>query len=436
MAYFLKNQNDEQNQQSGNQNQMSGGNIYSTSGSEVSSSTSNNSTNSSSNSSASNESGNWVNLNKYLDANQGKVGGYVDQLVNPYTNSSNQFKNDLNKSSQDYTEKVNQNTLSKDDATSIINKYRIDGNSITDDEYNKVSKPLNDNFGVTSYEETEDYTNLNKQANQLGNVGKNLSNSAYQQSLMGNDISSGGKKLNSFLINATNQGRRAIEDKQNAFKNLSALLDSQAQDLTNQRNTALENSSANAREAYNEAVNDGGQVIYDAFNEQLKNLLNSYNYYPTSVNSNATYSRYVPSTNGSLTLDNGTVLNLPSISRAEKNKDAMNQGYSDNSRLESLLSGSGRLDNKLGSMFAYTDDDWTGIENRANTIEGIIQNPKNQFESRISDILRNYLRSGYRKDSINNAYNAYLRGDYNNYDDPLAHLYSELIKANRTYGGM
>lgn len=434
MAYFLKNQNEDQNQQSGNQNQMSGGNIYSTSGSEVSSSTpTSTSSNNSSNSSQSNESGNWVNLNKYLDANQGKVGGYVDQLVKPYSDSATQFKNDFDISKQSYTQQVEDNTLSKDQASNIIKNYRLDGSSITDDEYNKVSKPLRGQFGVGDYEQTSDYDDLKKQATKLGEFGSNLLGTTYQQSLMGNNVSSGGKALNSFLLRGTEQGRNAINNKSNEFSALADFLDGQSKELTNLKNDAQEVTSNNVNEAFTEAK-DGGKLIYDTFNDQTTDLLNSYGIYPKhGVNSRGLYVDYVPKTNDKITLADGTVLSLPSLSRAEKNRDAIEQAYLDE-RLNSLESGTGRLDSKIDNMYTFDDDSWNGVMDRSKEIENIIVNPTSQSEREIASILRKNLQPGglwsAKQSAVQKLYANYLRGAYNSYDHPLISFRADLIKAN------
>lgn len=440
MAYFLKNNNEDQNQ-SGNQNQMSGGNIYSTSGSEVSTPTST-SSNSSSNSSQSNESGNWINLNKYLDANQGKVSSYVDNLVKPYSDSASQFKNDAEDSKQSYIKQVNDNTVSKDQANTIISNYRKDGSSITDADYYKVSNPIRGTFGVSQYEETEDYKNLNNKADELGQVGQNLGNENYLKSLMGNSVSSGGKNFNSFLIRGNQPGKDKITDYSNQFSELASFLDNQSSELNDARNKGMEESITNAQEAYNNAKGDGGKGIYSAYNEELSNVLRAYGYNPRSVNSRASYTDKLPSTKR-LTTSDGTVLTLSPKNRGTTNQEAMRAGYSDTSRLDSLETGKGRLDTKLGSMFKYTEDEWNNVVRRNDNLQRMITSPKDETESAITSIIvgalspaKNEYGLKSRPDTIREVNVAkvvsnYLDGYYDGGINPLASFYSDLRIANR-----
>lgn len=246
MAYFLKNQNEDENQQYGNQNQMSGGNIYSTSGSEVSSTSGSAPTSNSNNSSntKSNESGNWVNLNKYLDANQGKVSGYVDNLANPYTSQVDSYKSSLDSNKNKYMQDVNNQTANKlntNESKGVVSNYLLNSNSVDDSSWSKVQDTLKGYTGPSQYSLTGDeynYSKDRKTADDFNDFGSNFSNQDYRMSLMGNDISSGGKKLNNFLL-GTSDAKNKIADYSTQFKDLAALLDQNSQDMDSAYNNAV-----------------------------------------------------------------------------------------------------------------------------------------------------------------------------------------------------
>lgn len=237
MAYFLKqNENNNQNNQQ-QQNQNVGGNTYSTSGGEVSNDSSNN-INSANSSNNSNTSGNWVNLNSYLDANQNKAGKYVSNLVNPYTSQQAGYESGLNDSKQAYQKAIQKNTLDKNKGADVANRYYNNSNSITNDEWQLAQNTQKGYTGPDVWENTGNdygYFNLNKQANQFKEVSDNLDNDVYLQSLMNQNLSQGGKTLNSFLVGATDSGKNKIQDYKTSFNKLYDLLDNQKVDLNNQQ---------------------------------------------------------------------------------------------------------------------------------------------------------------------------------------------------------
>lgn len=257
MAYMndplqKKNQED----QTQNQNQNSGGNIYSTSSSEVSSQVDQKSSpsgNSNNSNTSSNSSGNWVNLNSYLDANQDKVGRYVDNLVNPYSSKENSYKNSIQENSQKYISDVNKNNenmLSVDDQADFAKRiYSINGGGYipnsektTEDERQKAYNTYTGYQGPRAFESSGNEYGYNENKNQrdiFDEVGSNLTNQNYQRSLMNKNTSTGGKNLNSFLIAGTDQGRNAIQDYSKQFSDLATLLDTEAEKLNQARNTEV-----------------------------------------------------------------------------------------------------------------------------------------------------------------------------------------------------
>lgn len=422
MAYFLKNQNEDQNQQSGNQTQMSGGNIYSTSGSEVSSSTpTSTSSNSSSNSSQSNESGNWVNLNKYLDANQGKVGGYVDQLVKPYSDSATQFNQNMETAKQNQSQAIQNNTVSNDKITDIVKRYANNGSSITDDEYKTVSDAVQGNFKVNPFEQSDDYKQLNGTARDLGQVGKSLENKNYQESLMGNDVSSGGKNLNSFLIRGTQAGRDKISDYSTQFSKLNSLLDAQTQDLNNQRDTAIKQNQDTASSIIE--AQKGQDIVGPKFIKENQQYYNSgayKDYTPTKYNANGWLSR----DGGNITFD------LPTVYRATGPSDGVikNEYNEYTDRLNSLLTGEGRQDSKLDDFYSYmSNSDWQQANNRANELKNYLTLTPSEVDQLpvvqrlvIEDLiwgLSSTASSPQLREKAREAYLGYLEGRYNTWSD-------------------
>lgn len=422
MAYFLKNNNEDQNQ-SGNQNQMSGGNIYSTSGSEVSTPTST-SSNSSSNSSQSNESGNWINLNKYLDANQGKVSSYVDNLVKPYSDSASQFKNDKESSANSYSQNIKNNQLQANKATDIVQRYANDGTSITDDEYKLVSNAVTGNFGVNPYQQTEEYTKLSNTASELGDIGEKLKNKSFQENLMGNNVSSGGKKLNSFLISGTQAGNDKISDYSNSFSELASLLDSQTRDLNKQRNSAIEQ-NRNTATGIIEAQKANTSPVYNHYSAELDKRYDYNDKRPKNTNTRYYTNMYV----------NDVPLDVPVVSRFNwtgNTYETEEKEYFD--RLNSLLSGSGRQDTKFDDYYTQmSDQDFDRAYTRSKEIQNMLQLPYEKVDSlpyRDRMIIEKFANSfapwatPVDKQRGSEVYLAYLNGQLNSMDEIYQALYS------------
>lgn len=433
MAYFLKNQNEDQNQQSGNQNQMSGGNIYSTSGSEVSSSTPTSTSSNSSNSSQSNESGNWVNLNKYLDANQGKVGGYVDNLVKPYTDSASQFRNDLNTASQNQSQNIKDNTLSQNKVTDIVTRYGKDGNSITDDEYKRVSDAVQGNFNVNPFDQNENYTQLSGTITNLNQVGNNLGNQNYLKSLMGNQVSSGGKDLNAFLVGGTQTGKEKINDYSNQFSNLKSYLDQETENLNNLRNNAIQQNKDLATQTIQDLR--GKDTVGSSYLNEIKNRGNKEGANDNTASSYYSSERYRvknPTTGQMETAH----LSLPTIYRSQQENaqdylNRENKEYYD--RLDSLLSGSGRLDSKIDNSVTYMGDDaWNLANNRANEVRSFLTLDPTEIDKlpasqqaavNMMIVGLSQASSPQLKEKVSNVYSDYLNGKINSWDE----IYYRLI---------
>jgi len=273
MAYFLK-QNEDQNNQN-QQPQNVGGNIYSTSGSEVNSQVENNSNSSnSSNSNNSNSSGNWVNLNSYLEANQNKAGKYVSNLMNPYSQQQPGYETKLNESKDNYSNAIKTNSLNTQEGQKVANSYYADSNSISQNDWNRARETEQGYSGKPNeYQNTGDdygYSGLKKQADQFKEISDNLNNDVYLQSLMDKNLSQGGKTLNSFLMGATNTGRNALSNYKQTFGDLWNLLENSTNDLNKQRaeqeKIATENQAnwLNSKQAAKKAQEQAIRNSYDS----------------------------------------------------------------------------------------------------------------------------------------------------------------------------
>lgn len=295
MAYFQKNVNEEENQNQTSNLNTGGGNVYSTSTSEVSSITDNNNTNSNDNSGS---SSNWVNLNKYIDSNQGKIGKYVDNIVEPSFSQKDDYQSNLEKSKKDYTTAINKKTADKNQSSNLIKRYTGDSNSINNDEWDLL---INTSKGYTGPDQIENtgndygYWDLNKQAKEFQNTGNNLNTDVGIQSLMDRNLSTGGKNLNTYLVRASDQGKNKVSDYSNQFSELAKLLDTQTSDLNKARENAVNVAEENkknyitAKDAAFKAEENRIKKEYE--NQQAKAEANK-NAGVGSVNKNVVLQRY------------------------------------------------------------------------------------------------------------------------------------------------
>lgn len=301
MAYFLK-QNEDQNNQN-QQTQNVGGNIYSTSGGEVSSQIDNNSnSNNSSNSNSSNSSGNWVNLNSYLDANQNKAGRYANTFVESGLNKGQDYKNNLQNAQDQYLSSIKNDTAytynksknnnpvynllginatGNDDV--ILDKYLKDSSSVTQNEKDRAMNILKGYQGDDYFQNTGNkygYNDLKKTSDDFNNLSKNILNENYLKSQMGNNVSTGGKNLNSFILGGSNDSRNVLNNASNQFSELSSLLDSTNSNLNKERDNVVNIANKNS-EVFNDTLNSKAEEIkkklqeaydtgYEAYQDKLR----------------------------------------------------------------------------------------------------------------------------------------------------------------------
>ena len=277
MAYFLK-QNEDQNNQN-QQSQNVGGNMYSTSGSEVNSQIENNSNSSnSSNSSSSNSSGNWVNLNSYLDANQNKAGRYANTFVKSDLNKGQDYKNNLQNAQDQYLSSIksdNAYTYNGND-NNILNKYLNDSSSVSQNEKDRTVGILKGYQGADYFQNTGDqygYNELKKGSDDFSNLSKNILNDNYIKSQMGNNVSTGGKNLNSFILGASSNAKNILNNASDKFSELSSLLDSTNNNLNTERDNVVNTANKNSSD-FNKVLNDKKSEIENSLRSIYNNFKN------------------------------------------------------------------------------------------------------------------------------------------------------------------
>lgn len=280
MAYFLK-QNEDQNNQN-QQTQNVGGNIYSTSGGEVSSQIDNNSnSNNSSNSNSSNSSGNWVNLNSYLDANQNKAGRYANTFVESDLNKGQDYKNNLQNAQNQYLSSIKSDTAynySNND-NNLLDRYLQNSSSLSSAEKNRAMNILKGYQGDDYFQNTGDkygYNELKKGSDDFNTLSKNILNENYLKSQMGNNVSTGGKNLNSFVLGGSNDSRNVLNNASNQFSEISSLLDSTNSNLNKERNNVVNKATENQK-AYDKARQDKTKQLENLLRSNYQNALNQYN---------------------------------------------------------------------------------------------------------------------------------------------------------------
>lgn len=286
MAYFLK-QNEYQNNQN-QQTQNVGGNIYSTSGGEVSSQIDNNSNSSnSSNSNSSNSSGNWVNLNSYLDANQNKAGRYANTFVESDLNKGQDYKNNLQNAQDQYLSSIKSDTAynySNND-NNLLDRYLQNSSSLSSAEKNRAMNILKGYQGDDYFQNTGDkygYNELKKGSDDFNTLSKNILNENYLKSQMGNNVSTGGKNLNSFVLGGSNDSRNVLNNASNQFSEISSLLDSTNNTLNNERNNVVNKATENQKaydKARQEKVDQLTAELESAYNQaktKNDNIINRY----------------------------------------------------------------------------------------------------------------------------------------------------------------
>lgn len=294
MAYFQQYNNEEERQNQNNTAGTTGGNTYSTSLSEVSSTLDN------TDNKKSDSGSGFVNLNKYLDSNKGEIGKYAQSFVNDDLNRGKQYQSDLNNSLYSYEKALKsdpsytyRDSTSNYSDSSMLKQYLRDSGSLNQSEKNRIMNVGRGYQGDDEFQKTGNkygYNNLKKTSDTFSTLSNNIDDKDYLRTKMSNDLSSGGKNLDSFLLGAAEDSKKVISDAKNSFSDLSKLLDTTTSGANATRNSVVKTANKNAAEfnalkdKERQAIEDSlrtqynkSQAINDRIKEQNKNLTNLIN---------------------------------------------------------------------------------------------------------------------------------------------------------------
>ena len=267
MAYFQKNNNeDKQNQDVSSGNV--GGNTYSTSSSEVSSTVESNNEN---NKKSDTGSGNFVNLNKYLDANQGQMGSYANSCVEEDLNKGKDYQGNIKNAQNKYLSSIKSDTAYnyKDSDNKLLDNYLRNSASVKDPDKQRAMNILKGYQGVSNWSNTGDqfdYNNLKKDSENFNTLSGNITDQDYLKTKMNNDLSSGGKSLDSFLLESSDNSKNVLNNASNKFSELASLLDSTSKNLDQERTNVVNKATQNQK-AYDKLRQDKTKALEN----QLKN---------------------------------------------------------------------------------------------------------------------------------------------------------------------
>lgn len=307
MAYFQKNNNeDEQNQDVSSGNV--GGNTYSTSSSEVSSTVESNNEN---NKKSDTGSGNFVNLNKYLDANQGKMGSYANSFVEEDLNKGKDYQGNIQNAQDKYLSSIksdNAYTYNSNSDNKLLDNYLKNSSSVSTSDKQRATNILKGYQGADYWSNTGDefdYNNLKKDSDNFNTLSGNITDQNYLKTKMSNDLSSGGKSLDSFLLGASDNSKNVLNNASNQFSELASLLDSTSGNLNTQRDTVVNKASENQKtfekarqdktkelENLLQSQYDASKKINDRILEQNKNLTNLLNLPSEAIRNDGYYNYY------------------------------------------------------------------------------------------------------------------------------------------------
>lgn len=307
MAYFQKNNNNEDQNQNQNTTSNTGGNTYSVSSSEVSSTVDNNENNKKSDTG----SGNFVNLTKYLDSNQGKMENYANTFVQDDLNKGKDYQGNIQNAQDKYLSSIksdNAYTYNSNSDNKLLDNYLRNSSSVSDSDKQRASNILKGYQGADYWSNTGDefnYNNLKKGSEDFNTLSGNITNQDYLKTKMSNDLSSGGKSLDSFLLGASDNSKNVLNNASNQFSELASLLDSTSGNLNTQRDTVVNKANEN-QQAFDKARQDKtkelenllqsqydvSKKINDRILEQNKNLTNILNLPSEAIRNDGYYNYY------------------------------------------------------------------------------------------------------------------------------------------------
>lgn len=248
MAYFQK-KNEEENNNNQNTNQSGGS--YQTSSSEVGTNTNLND-NSNRQNNISNQSGNWVNLNDYIQANEGKSGRYASNLVSDDLNKGTQYQSDLGTTKDTYGKALRQDTAynyGSDQSNKVAKNYYNDSSSVNDDELSTFAKASKGYQGVDQWSNTGDlygYDTMKNTSDYFSELTGGILDPTYRaNNKMNANLNQGSKILNNLTLNS-DTAQNTLKDASNQFSILSGLLAGVEEEANKDRAGVVEKANANA----------------------------------------------------------------------------------------------------------------------------------------------------------------------------------------------
>lgn len=245
MAYFQK-RNEEENNQNNNQN----GGSFQTSSSEVGTNTSLMNDNSNRQNNISNQSGNWVNLNDYIKANEGKSGRYASNLVSDDLNKGDQHKTDVENQKTNFGNAVRQDTAytyGSDKSSKTANSYYNDSSSVSDEDLTTYAKASKGYQGQGEFNTYDGYDSLKDTSDYFSELTGGILDPTYRaNNKMNANLNQGGKILNNLTLNS-NTAQNTLKDATNQFSLISGVLAGAEEEANKDRAGVVDIANANAK---------------------------------------------------------------------------------------------------------------------------------------------------------------------------------------------
>lgn len=245
MAYFQKRE-EEENNQNNNQN----GGSFQTSSSEVGTNTSLMNDNSNRQNNISNQSGNWVNLNDYIKANEGKSGRYASNLVSNDLNKGDQYQSDLGNTKDAFGKTIRQDTAynyGSDKSNKTAKNYYNDSSSVSDNELSTFSKASKGYQGQGEFNTYDGYDSLKDTSDYFSELTGGILDPTYRaNNKMNANLNQGSKILNNLTLNS-NTAQDTLKDASNQFSLISGELAKAEEEANKDRAGVVDIANANAK---------------------------------------------------------------------------------------------------------------------------------------------------------------------------------------------
>jgi hypothetical protein len=160
------------------------------------------------------ESGNWTNLQSYLDVNNGgQFGRYFSANIGKDVTSA---KNAVSGAAQDFQSAVNANVINGDD--NLLSKVRTAPTNLSDEEKANFKKQLNDSYaGPQNVANDSNFQRANAQARDAFSETQQAQNAGGQEALLKKFYSTptytaGSRALDSAILTADPEAQAAIQE--------------------------------------------------------------------------------------------------------------------------------------------------------------------------------------------------------------------------------